>query len=421
MDQFLNNEFFDWIKKVAETIENYEGDKITVVHHNDADGLTSGAILSNFCECIDKKSDLVCIEKVHPAIVEKIHEGKEGEIIFYTDLAGLAAEMIDKIDAGRNSVVIIDHHPAKAIESENVIVFDSEIAGISGDLFTSASTLNYIISTTISKEMRKFAYLAVIGAVGDYHDRSGGVLGLDRYAVEEAVHLGQLKIKIEDVKERYYIKFFNEFADVIAKRLTNLGAIGYENKGYKKGIKACLEGFDEEIVKEAERLENLKKEKFSRALDKLSEGDLHQEKYCQWFNLGDFFSPMGVKAVGEFLQMTKDMRIFSESKYIIGFQNMPDRIPDLGKINLNASKMSGRVPVPMERKIFRGEAPGLDYLVPAASEKIGAFADATHRIAAATTLQKGREEEFIRAFEKLVDDFYRKKLDKQVKPPQTLF
>ncbi len=407
MEDLLNPEFFEAIKNVAEKIKSYEQDEITVVHHNDADGLTSGAIISHFCDCVNKKVERICIEKVHPKIVEKIHGGKEEKIIFYTDLAGLAAEMIDKVDAGRNHIIIIDHHPAKAIESENVLVFDSELIGISGDLFTSASTLNYFIASSITEEMKKYAYLAVVGAVGDYHDRSGGVLGLDRIALDDAVHAGQVKIKIEKAKERYYIEFFEEFADIVAKRLTNLGAIGYEKGDYKLGVKACIEGFDEKTIREAEKLEKLKNEKFSQAIEKLKTGELHQEKFSQWFDLKDSFSPMGVKAVGEFMQITKDMTVFDENKYIIGFQQMPDYIPDLGKLDLNATKMSGRTPVPLERKILQGQAPGLDYLVPKASELIGAFADATHRIAAATLLERGKEEEFVRVFESLMEEFYK--------------
>jgi hypothetical protein len=407
MEELLNREFFEAVREVARRIKSYSGEEIVVVHHNDADGLTSGAIMSYFCDSLHKKVERICIEKVHPKIVERIHQDREGRIIFYTDLAGLAAGIIDRIDAGRNQVIIIDHHPAKAIESENVLVFDSELTGISGDLFTSASTLSYFVTSSISEEMKEYAYLAVVGAVGDYHDRSGGVLGLDRIALDDAMHAGQAKIRIEEAKERYYIEFFQEFADVIAKRLTNLGAIGYESGDYKLGVKACIEGFDEKTVRRAEKLEKLKNEKFGRAIEMLKEGDLHQEQYTQWFDLKDTFSPMGVKAVGEFMQLTKDMTVFDEKKYIVGFQQMPDLIPDLGKIELNASKMSGRTPVPLERKIMKGEAPGLDYLVPRASELIGAFADATHRIAAATLLERGMEKEFVKAFESLVNEFYR--------------
>ncbi len=405
MEEFLNKEFFEWVEKVADTIRSYEGDRITIVHHNDADGICSAALLSKACEYCGFESEFICIEKVYPSVVEKIHAARDGMII-YTDLAGLAAEMIDRINAGRSRVFIIDHHPAKAIESEYVQVLDPELAGISGDIFVSASTLNYIFFRILAgEEAVKFAYLAVIGSVGDYHDRSGGVLGLDRFALDEATDSGEVKVKIEGMRERYYIKFFDEYADIVAKRLTTLGAIGYEERGYKLGVKACLQGFDNYTLDTAERLEKMKVEKFNAMIEKLKAGKLKQGRHVQWFHVGDDFSPMGVKAVGEFCQQIKDMSFVNDSKYLIGFQNMPRSIPDLGEIDWNVVKMSGRTPTTLERKIIRGEALGFDVLVPKASEAVGGFADATHKIAAATVIEKGREEEFVEAFEKLVDEY----------------
>lgn len=139
---------------------------------------------------MDQRPERICIEKIYPEIIRKIHQGRGGQIIVYTDLASLAAESIHKIDAGRNTIYIIDHHPAKSIESYNVFVLDPELVGISGDTFISASTLCYMVSRYIMHEMYEFAYLAVVGTVGDYHDRSGGVLGIDRYALQEAIHAG---------------------------------------------------------------------------------------------------------------------------------------------------------------------------------------------------------------------------------------
>ncbi len=404
MEEFLNKEFFDWVEKTAETIRSCKGDKITIVHHNDADGLCSAALLSKACEYCGFEADLICIEKVHPTIIERIH-AKEDGVIIYTDLAGLAAEIIDKINAGRHKVFIIDHHPAKAIKSDHVHVLDPELAGISGDIFVSASTLNYIFFRTLAGEDAiKYAYLAVLGSVGDYHDRSGGVLGLDRFALDEAVENGQVKVKIEGMRERYYVMFFGEYADVIARYLTTLGAVGYEEKGYKLGMRACFEGFDEEILEKARKLEEMKVQKFNEMIESLKNGELKFGRHVQWFHVGDRFSPMGVKAVGEFCQQIKDMSFIKDSKYLIGFQNMPREIPDLGELDWNVVKMSGRAPTSLERKIIRGDALGLDVLVPKASEAVGGFADATHKIAAATVIDKGKEEEFIEAFERLVDE-----------------
>ncbi len=405
VSSFLNHEFVARLEQMGKMITDYEGERVVIAHHNDADGICSAAILSKLCEILGHRVELICIEKVHPAIVEVIHGRHEGCAVIYTDLAGLAADMIERVNAGRCKVMIIDHHPAKAIESRDVTVFDPELFGISGDTFVSASTLNYLLSACISEEMQRYAYLAVIGSVGDYHDRSGGVLGFDRFVLDEAINLGQARIKIERFKERYFIDFFDEFADIVAERLTALGVVAYEAMGYRKGVKACLEGFDEKTIDEVERLEKVRDEKFEKAILMLRNGGLNIEKYCQWFHLGDSFSPMGVKAVGEFCQKIKDMVFVKEDRYILGFQNCPKDIPDLGEFKWNVVKLSGRVPIPLERKILNNEAPGLDVLIPAASEAVGGIADATHRIAAATLVDMGKEEEFIKVFEEKVESF----------------
>ncbi len=402
---FLNHEFLEGIRKMSSRMKEFSGDRGVIVHHNDADGICSTAILSKLCEHLGIKVDMICLEKVHPILVDKIHTKYEGEVVIYTDLAGLAAKMISEINAGRCTVWIIDHHPAAMIEEGDLFfMLDSEVLGVSGDIFISASTLNYLLAVSVSEELRDYAYLAVVGSVGDYHDRSGGILGFDRFALEEALSLGQVKVKIEGARERYYIKFFNEFASDVARRLTNLGTVGYERKGYRKGIKACLEGFDEETISEAEELERVKKEKFENAIKYLRNGGLHIDGYVQWFHLQDMFSPMGVKAVGEFCQLIKDMSFIKEDRYLLGFQNCSRYIPDLGDVDWNAVKVSGRIPTLLERKVLSGEAPGYEIVFPKASEAVGGIADATHKIAAATLIDKGKEEEFIKAFNKVIEE-----------------
>ncbi|MBO8183687.1 MAG: DHH family phosphoesterase [Archaeoglobus sp.] len=401
MEEFIDGRFFDWVDDAAAKIKSFKGEDITIVHHNDADGICSAAILSKLCEYLGHSPRLICIEKVHPAIVEKIHEKVDG-VIIYTDLGGLAAKMIDEINAGRSYVFIIDHHPAKPIKSDHVFVLDPELGGISGDVFVSAATLNYIFFRRITEEAKKYAYIAVIGAVGDYHDRSGGVLGFDRFALQEAIEENQVKVKLEQYKERYFIRFFNEYADVVAKYLTDLGACGYGMRCYRDAVRVLFEGFDEETLEEAKKLDKLREEKFHAEIERLKANGFNEGDYTQWFHVEDRFSPLGVKSVGEFCQLIKDMIFVDGKKYLIGFQNMPRIIPDIGEIEWNAVKMSGRAPTQLERLILRGVAPGLELLVPEASKAVGGFADATHKIAAACVIERGKEEEFIQEFEKLV-------------------
>ena len=404
-DCFLNHEFLEGIKKMSSRMKEFSGDRGVIVHHNDADGICSAAILSKLCEHLGIDVDMVCLEKVHPILVDRIHSKYSGGVVIYTDLAGLAARMISEVNAGRCTVWIIDHHPASMVDENDLFfMLDSEVLGVSGDVFISASTLNYLLAVSVSDELKKYAYLAVVGSVGDYHDRSGGILGFDRFALEEALSLGQVKVKIEGARERYYIKFFDEFASDVARRLTNLGTVGYERKGYRKGIRACLEGFDEGTIAEAEELEKIKKEKFENAIRHLRSGGLNIDGHVQWFHLQDMFSPMGVKAVGEFCQLIKDMSFIKEDKYLIGFQNCSKYIPDLGDVEWSAVKVSGRIPTLLERKVLSGEAPGYEIIFPRASQVVGGVADATHKIAAATLIDRGKEKEFIRAFNQIIDD-----------------
>jgi single-stranded DNA-specific DHH superfamily exonuclease len=399
MEEFIDGRFFEWVDNAAEKIKSFRGENITIVHHNDADGICSAAILSKLCEYLGYSPRLICIEKVHPAIVEKIHDTVDG-VIMYTDLGGLAAGMIDRINAGRSYVFIIDHHPAKPIKSDHVFVLDPELGGISGDVFVSAATLHYIFFRRITEEAKKYAYIAVIGAVGDYHDRSGGVLGFDRFALHEAIDEDQVKVKLEQYKERYLIRFFNEYADVVAKYLTVLGACGFGMKFYRDAVRVLFDGFDEETFEKAKELDRLKEEKFHAEIERLKAEGFNEGEYTQWFHVGDRFHPLGVKSVGEFCQLIKDMIFVNGKKYLVGFQNMPKIVPDIGEIEWNAVKMSGRAPTQLERSILRSSAPGLDVLVPEASEAVGGFADATHKIAAACIIERGKEEEFVREFEK---------------------
>ncbi len=398
----VNTEFLELVDKIADNfLKKEDGEKVTVVHHNDADGICSASILKALLEDLCLDYELICIEKVYPAIVKKIHENRDG-IVIYTDLGGLAAGIIEKYTEYVS--FIIDHHPAKTIESDKVFILDPELAGISGDIFISASTLNYIFAKRIDPDISRYAYIAVLGAVGDYHDRYGGVLGFDRCVLDEALEFGQVKLKMEGTKERYYIDRFEDFADNVAMKLTTLGACGYLERGYRDGIDVCFNGFTEEILNKVKRLEEMREEKFKKAIEFLKDGGLQKMKYVQWFDLKNMFDPMGVKAVGEFCQLVKDMTFIDMDKYLVGFQRIPQEIPDLGKIDWKGSKVSGRVPTQLERTILHGKALGLDYLIPKASEMVGGFADATHKVAAAAVVDVGREKDFVEAMEKVIED-----------------
>ena len=421
LNEILSKDFVNALEKAQEGIGRREFEEIIIVHHNDADGITSGSILNLMFSALGMETKMYCIEKTHPAISEKIHN-TEGNLIIYVDLGGLAGEAIRRVDNNRNLVLILDHHPAVRVEDTNTLIIDSELFDVSGDLFISASTLAYlfchyiidnskyiIFDSVIRKTLRKCVSLAVIGAVGDYHDRSGGVLGYDRFALNQALEQGDAKIEVKGAKERYYITSFGEYADTIADYLTTLGSVGYYKGYYKLGVDACLNGFKESTIEKANELKKIKEEKFDEKIEEIKKEGMKKSKHMQWINVENDFYPMGVKVIGLFCHLIKDMSFVDDSKFVAGFQDFIPELPEIGKISWHGVKASFRAPASMERKVFSGEIIGFDVTVPEATARVNGFADATHKVAAACLIDKGKEKEFIKEWEKVFEEEQGKK------------
>jgi single-stranded-DNA-specific exonuclease len=97
------------------------------------------------------------------------------------------------------------------------------------------------------------------------------------------------------------------------------------------------------------------------------------------------------------------MNFIDPTKYIAGFQTVPDEIPGFGSIPFNQVKVSMRVPPAMEQKIRGGNAPGLNTFLPEATNRLGGFSDACHSLTAATTVAIGKEAALIEEMERILE------------------
>ena len=61
-------------------VDRWPDRRVQILHHNDADGLSSGAILTRAFERRGFESQRVCLEKPYPAVLEKIFDA-EGRLI----------------------------------------------------------------------------------------------------------------------------------------------------------------------------------------------------------------------------------------------------------------------------------------------------------------------------------------------------
>ena len=376
---------------------------VQVFHHNDADGITSGAILTRAFERQGFKVQRSCLEKPYPAVLKKVYEQEERLIIF-ADFAGRIAPMISELNKGRNLTLILDHHVAEASTDPMVHNLDPDLYGLKGDRDISGSTTCYLFAVTMDTVNRDLAQVAAIGAVADGFFVNGQLVSQNREAAQEAVQQGKMEIRKIEAGEQYLLKSSKgdipvlEFGDY----LDLLGGVGYYQNGPNMGVRTCLEGVSPESDRMVEELKTIRTRKFNEEIARLQAGALKKTPHIQWFHVEKRLFPMGVKMIGAFCDAIKDTNLIDPLKYLAGFQVIPDEIPGFGTITFNEVKISMRVSPYMEGEIRAGRAMGLNIFLPEATNRLGGFSDACHSLTAATTVAIGKEEKLIDEMEKIL-------------------
>ena len=135
----------------------------------------------------------------------------------------------------------------------------------------------------------------------------------------------------------------------------------------------------------------MKKEKFDQEFDRIKKGEFHQTEHIVWFDVKDRFMPMGVKMIGIFCEEVADSGLVPNDKYLAGYQQIPDEVPGFGVVDMGETKVSMRTSALVTDRVLKEEIPGLNAFLPEATLNLGGFADACHRVAAATTITIGKE------------------------------
>jgi hypothetical protein len=397
------NKWIDAMEHAIHELKEWPDKTIQVFHHNDADGITSGSILTRAFERQGYQVRRFCLEKPYPAVLKKVFE-QDGRIIAFADFAGRIAPMISDMNKGRNLVLILDHHVAAASTDPKVHNLDPDLFGLKGDRDISGSTTCYHFAITLDPVNHDLAQLAAIGAVADGFFVDGKLVSQNRDAALEAVQQGKFAIREVANGEQYWLKNPKgeipvlEFGDY----LDLLGGVGYYHNGPDMGVKVCLEGVSPESDKMVEELKVTRKKIFDDEIARLHSGGWKQAPHIQWFHVENRFFPMGVKMIGAFCDAIRETKLIDPQKYLAGFQIIPDEIPGFGAIKFNEVKISMRVSPFMEGEIRAGRTMGLNILLPEATNRLGGFSDACHSLTAATTVSIGKEEQLIEEMEKII-------------------
>lgn len=389
------------MKTAVREINQWPEKLVQIFHHNDADGLCSGAILSRAFERKGYAVSRFCLEKPYPEVLEKIYQ-QEGRLLVFTDFAGRIAPMLSELNGGRNLTVILDHHPAEASTDPKVYNLDPELYGLKGDRDITASTTCYLFATALDPDNRDLAPIAALGAVGDKFFVEGRLVSQNREVAMAAARQGRLEIREHERGEQYILKFPGGDipCDELGVYLDILGGAGYYRKGPEMGVRVCREGVSTASDEMVKALRELQTQAFDAEIKRIQEGGLEKSAHIQWLHVKNRFSPMGVKMIGLFCEAIKNMDFIDPWRYIAGFQAVPDEIPGFGAIEFNQVKISMRVTHEMEKRIRDGTAMGLHVFLPEATSRLGGFSDACHSLTAATTVAAGKEAALIREMER---------------------
>lgn len=391
------------MERAIREVRQWPEKTVQIFHHNDSDGLTSGAILTRAFERQGFKVQRFCLEKPYPAVLRKVYE-QEGKLLVFADFAGRIAPLLSELNHGRNLTLILDHHVAEASTDPKVHNLDPDLFGLKGDRDISGSTTCYLFARTLDPVNRDLAHIAAVGAVGDGFFVDGQLASENRQVALEAVQQGKMEIRKQDHGEQYLLTTAKGQIPVIefGDDLDILGGVAYYQQGPDMGVRVCLDGLSDEAERRVNELKAIRTKIFNEEIARLRSGELKQAQHIQWFHVEKRFFPMGVKMIGAFCDAIKDTNLIDPRKYLAGFQIIPDEIPGFEPITFNEVKISMRVSPFMEEEIRGARAMGLNILLPEATNRLGGFSDACHSLTAATTVAIGKEEKLIEEMEKII-------------------
>jgi len=384
-------DFSDFEKNAAKAISELREarpEKVRLIHHDDADGLCSGAIVKTALEREGFGVEGFCLEKVYPEVVEDVHRAKGGTIV-YADIGSAHADLISEFNSGRNLTVILDHHhnPPKVTDAR---VFDLNLErfGFEGDFEFSGATCCYLFARALNRANVDLSYLALVGSREIPRD----YVSLNNIVLDEAVKNGVVKVegsRIEIVKLKMRV-------DGLFSKLQILGAVGYYEGGPELGVEAALNGVSADVKKRVDEWEAKRKSVNKRVLGWLAKKRLNETERLQWFDVGDMYKGMGTKVIGQFCSfLSYQMRLIKPDKYIFGFMNLPQTVPGWsGRLQGSLVKVSVRVPQRLRQLIDAGRMANAVDLVTGASEGFG-IPDG-HKYAANVVIPADKKDELIK-------------------------
>nr|QEE15167.1 DHH family protein [Candidatus Prometheoarchaeum syntrophicum] len=200
----INQKFENYLETTAlEFLENKAKYKeIISIHHTDADGISSGAIIKKMLERLGLKFKQYAFNLDVSWKNYIFNLGKSFKspcAIIFSDLEPSGAIICDLLEKYPNfDIYIIDHHLFKKDPlrefPENVYNCNPTLFGLNGLKEIVGVTLNYLFAREIDERNKDLAWLAAIGMGGDTLDHINNYKSYNKLVIEEALELGQIEL-----------------------------------------------------------------------------------------------------------------------------------------------------------------------------------------------------------------------------------
>lgn len=182
-----DQKFFQSIQKAALLIQRHLSNDslIRLVTHNDADGLSSGGILSKVLLRKNARFKISSEKKLDDKIITRIKQ-ENPDLVVFSDFGSGNLEIISKNLS--QDVIVLDHHLPVEYETDTIIHINPMLHGLDGAREISASGVCYLLAKSIDPENIDLACLGIIGALGDQQDKGyrKSLLGLNKLIESDA-------------------------------------------------------------------------------------------------------------------------------------------------------------------------------------------------------------------------------------------
>ena len=163
-----------------------KGNYIRLVTHNDADGVSSGGILTACAHKMGARFKISCEKKLDEKLIARLVE-ENPDLIVFSDFGSGYLDIIS--ESLKQDIIVLDHHMTMDHEAENIIHVSPMLHDIDGARDIAASGVCYFFAKALDPTNVYLAGLGILGALGDQQDKGEkkSLFGLNTIIEKDAI------------------------------------------------------------------------------------------------------------------------------------------------------------------------------------------------------------------------------------------